>query len=71
MTRAELTEILLRFMADDINVKDPKVFLESLEDKNFEDFARGYLLGISIRLKSYEQNFAIYERMLGVKLSES
>jgi hypothetical protein len=64
MTRTQLTEVLLRFMADDSQLTDPKAFIESLDDENFDKVALGYLLGLSIRLKRYEE-------LLGVKLTES
>jgi hypothetical protein len=65
MTRTELSEVLLRFMADDNNqLIDQKAFVESLNDEGFDKFATGYLLGISVRLKCYEE-------LLGVKLTES
>lgn len=60
MTRSELTVILLRFMEDDIrNLSDPKAFLESLDDQGFDSFARGYLLGVSVRLKRYEEIWGV------------
>jgi hypothetical protein len=65
MTRTQLTELLLRFMADDSQSQfiDQKAFVESLNDESFDKFATGYLLGISVRLKTYEE-------LLGVKLTE-
>jgi hypothetical protein len=64
MTRTQLTELLLRF-ADDSQSQfiDQKAFVESLNDESFDKFATGYLLGISVRLKAYEE-------LLGVKLTE-
>ena len=47
-------------MQDDPQIQDPKLFLESLDDHSFNNFARGYLHGMSVRLRRYEQ-------LLGVK----
>jgi hypothetical protein len=62
MTRTELTQILLLFMQDS-QIKDPKAFLESLDDAALDKFALGYLHGISHRLRHYEE-------LLGVKFSK-
>jgi hypothetical protein len=66
MTRTQLTEVLLRFMADDSHnqLMDPKAFVESLNDENFDNFAIGYLRGLNARLK-------FYEGVSGVKFIES
>jgi hypothetical protein len=66
MTRTQLTELLLRFMADDSQSQfiDQKAFVESLNDESFDKFVIGYFFGLSVRLRCYEQ-------LLGVKLTES
>jgi hypothetical protein len=57
MNRSELTEILVRFRDEDYNprIVDWEAWLKSLDDETFNTFARGYLLGISVKLKRYEQ----------------
>lgn len=64
MTRTQLTELLLPFMIEDDQLIDPKAFIESLDDENFDKFATGYLRGLNVRLKRYEG-------LLGVKLTGS
>jgi hypothetical protein len=48
----------------DPRIVDGGAWLKSLDDDSFNIFARGYLLGLSVRLKRYEQ-------LLGVKVKPS